>query len=261
MSQRGGAGRARRRTRRGALAKSLGRRAQAWAQDLALVFVGRDRASVAARSRPRPLPRRARPRDARPSAVALARLARPRGRAHASAARARRARPRPRRGLDRAAGARGSPPAARARRRRHPARAALRRGDGSPAAHPRRRVLRELRALDLALRYQRALASEPIRAALDLSRGDLRCLLAAPSCPGAAALPASPASAEILGVGGDPTVNLQADQLDIDILAGEATLTGKVTLSKGDLVVNCPRDRPAVRPRAAPHVGARARAA
>ncbi len=48
------------------------------------------------------------------------------------------------------------------------------------------------------------------------------------------------ARAEILGVGGD-AVTLQADRLDIDILAGEATLTGKVTLSKGDLVVNCPR--------------------
>jgi lipopolysaccharide export system protein LptA len=45
---------------------------------------------------------------------------------------------------------------------------------------------------------------------------------------------------EILGVGGD-TVTLQADRLDIDIMPGEATLTGKVTLSKGDLVVNCPR--------------------
>jgi lipopolysaccharide export system protein LptA len=54
--------------------------------------------------------------------------------------------------------------------------------------------------------------------------------------------PAPLAEAEpILGVGGDPTVSLQADKLDIDILAGEATLTGKVTLSKGDLVVSCPR--------------------
>jgi lipopolysaccharide export system protein LptA len=44
---------------------------------------------------------------------------------------------------------------------------------------------------------------------------------------------------EILG--GDASVSLQADRLDIDILAGEATLTGKVTLSKGDLAVNCPR--------------------
>jgi lipopolysaccharide export system protein LptA len=50
-----------------------------------------------------------------------------------------------------------------------------------------------------------------------------------------------PAYAEILGgVGGD-TVMLQADHLDIDVLSGEARLDGKVTLTKGDLVVNCPR--------------------
>jgi lipopolysaccharide export system protein LptA len=48
------------------------------------------------------------------------------------------------------------------------------------------------------------------------------------------------ANAEPL-LGGDANVALQADRLDIDILAGEATLTGKVTLSKGDLVVSCPR--------------------
>jgi lipopolysaccharide export system protein LptA len=51
--------------------------------------------------------------------------------------------------------------------------------------------------------------------------------------------PAVPAKAEILG--GSEGVSLQADRLDIDILAGEATLTGKVTLSKGDLTVSCPR--------------------
>jgi lipopolysaccharide export system protein LptA len=48
------------------------------------------------------------------------------------------------------------------------------------------------------------------------------------------------AHAENLGMGGE-AATLQADRLDIDILAGEATLTGKVTLSKGDLTVNCPR--------------------
>ena len=53
--------------------------------------------------------------------------------------------------------------------------------------------------------------------------------------------PQTLARAEILGAGGPDPVKLQADQLDIDILAGEATLTGKVTLTKGDLVVNCPR--------------------
>ncbi len=53
--------------------------------------------------------------------------------------------------------------------------------------------------------------------------------------------PITLARAEILGAVGPEPVSLQADRLDIDILAGEATLTGKVTLSKGDLVVNCPR--------------------
>jgi lipopolysaccharide export system protein LptA len=52
--------------------------------------------------------------------------------------------------------------------------------------------------------------------------------------------PGSPAAAEPF-LGSDAAVSLQADRLDIDILAGEATLTGKVTLTKGDLVVSCPR--------------------
>ena len=50
--------------------------------------------------------------------------------------------------------------------------------------------------------------------------------------------PAVPA--EPFGVGGE-AVNVQAEKLDIDIMAGEAVLTGKVVLSKGDLTVNCPR--------------------
>jgi len=50
------------------------------------------------------------------------------------------------------------------------------------------------------------------------------------------------ARAEILErVGGGDAVGLEAEKLEIDIMAGEATLTGKVTLSKGDLTVNCPR--------------------
>lgn len=62
-----------------------------------------------------------------------------------------------------------------------------------------------------------------------------------PFAIGAILAPAPIAQAEILGVGGGEGVSLEAERLDIDILAGEATLTGKVTLSKGDLVVNCPR--------------------
>jgi lipopolysaccharide export system protein LptA len=41
--------------------------------------------------------------------------------------------------------------------------------------------------------------------------------------------------------GGGGAVNVQADQLDVDVLKGEAVLTGKVTLAKGDLTVSCPR--------------------
>ena len=65
-------------------------------------------------------------------------------------------------------------------------------------------------------------------------------LLVLPLAMAALLTPVTLASAEILGGGSDP-VKLEADQLDIDILRGEATLTGKVTLTKGDLVVNCPR--------------------
>jgi lipopolysaccharide export system protein LptA len=65
-------------------------------------------------------------------------------------------------------------------------------------------------------------------------------LFALPIALASLLLPTSLASAETL-LGGDTNVSVQADRLDIDILAGEATLTGKVTLSKGDLVVSCPK--------------------
>jgi lipopolysaccharide export system protein LptA len=45
----------------------------------------------------------------------------------------------------------------------------------------------------------------------------------------------------ILAVGGGDALGLQADQLDIDVSAGDAVLTGNVSLSKGDLHVACPR--------------------
>ena len=57
----------------------------------------------------------------------------------------------------------------------------------------------------------------------------------------ACALASAPLARATEILGGDTAVALQADRLDIDILAGEGTLTGKVTLSKGDLVVSCPR--------------------
>jgi lipopolysaccharide export system protein LptA len=57
------------------------------------------------------------------------------------------------------------------------------------------------------------------------------------------ALVLRPAGADadtLLTVGGDPMA-VQADRLEVDVLAGEAILTGNVTLSKGDLRVSCPR--------------------
>ncbi len=45
----------------------------------------------------------------------------------------------------------------------------------------------------------------------------------------------------ILGIGSGDALSLQADQLDIDVSAGDAVLTGNVTLAKGDLKVACPR--------------------
>src|SRR5580704_2502054 len=56
------------------------------------------------------------------------------------------------------------------------------------------------------------------------------------------AIPASRASGEppaILQV--DGALAVQADRLEVDVAAGEATLTGNVTLTKGDLKVACPR--------------------
>jgi lipopolysaccharide export system protein LptA len=39
----------------------------------------------------------------------------------------------------------------------------------------------------------------------------------------------------------DGNLAVQADRLEVNVLAGEAILTGNVTLSKGDLKVACPR--------------------
>jgi lipopolysaccharide export system protein LptA len=44
----------------------------------------------------------------------------------------------------------------------------------------------------------------------------------------------------LLGMGGDG-MSVQADRLEVDVTAGEAILTGNVTLSKGDMKVSCPR--------------------
>ncbi|MEO8799140.1 MAG: LptA/OstA family protein [Polyangiaceae bacterium] len=44
----------------------------------------------------------------------------------------------------------------------------------------------------------------------------------------------------ILSVGGD-VMEVQADSLEVDVNAGEAVLTGNVSLAKGGLKVSCPR--------------------
>ncbi len=66
-----------------------------------------------------------------------------------------------------------------------------------------------------------------------------RVLLAAVLVAGAT--PGESRADPILGVGGGDALSLQADQLEIDVSAGDAVLTGNVALSKGDLRVACPR--------------------
>ena len=44
----------------------------------------------------------------------------------------------------------------------------------------------------------------------------------------------------VIHVGGE-AVSVQADRLEVDVLSGEAVLTGSVVLTKGDLSVSCPR--------------------
>jgi lipopolysaccharide export system protein LptA len=59
---------------------------------------------------------------------------------------------------------------------------------------------------------------------------------------GVLALPLTRAAAEppaLLQV--DGALAIQADRLEVDVVAGEATLTGNVSLTKGDLKVSCPR--------------------
>jgi lipopolysaccharide export system protein LptA len=57
----------------------------------------------------------------------------------------------------------------------------------------------------------------------------------------AAPLPRAAADPPALLQVGDGAFAVQADRLEVDILAGEALLTGNVTLVKGDLKVSCPR--------------------
>lgn len=55
------------------------------------------------------------------------------------------------------------------------------------------------------------------------------------------AIPGNVNADPLLGVGGGEALGLQADKLDVDVSAGEALLTGNVSLTKGDLKVSCPR--------------------
>ena len=58
---------------------------------------------------------------------------------------------------------------------------------------------------------------------------------------GASPRPADGAPGDpLLEVGGDK-MSVDAERLDVDVNAGEAVLTGKVTIAKGDLKVSCPR--------------------
>ena len=54
-------------------------------------------------------------------------------------------------------------------------------------------------------------------------------------------LPGSVSADPLLGVGGGEALGLQADKLAVDVSAGEAMMTGNVSLTKGDLKVSCPR--------------------
>jgi len=57
---------------------------------------------------------------------------------------------------------------------------------------------------------------------------------------GVSTAPATAGADPLLEVGGDK-MSVEAERLDVDVNAGEAVLTGKVILSKGDLKVSCPR--------------------
>jgi len=67
----------------------------------------------------------------------------------------------------------------------------------------------------------------------------------------ALALPGQAAAEPILEVG-PGNVTVQADKLEVDVAGGSAVLLGSVALSKGDLLVKCPRVE--LRFDTAPHV-------
>lgn len=68
-----------------------------------------------------------------------------------------------------------------------------------------------------------------------------RLTLAALVVPFALAVPSVVSADPLLGVGGGDALELQADRVEVDVTAGEAVMTGKVQITKGDLKVACPR--------------------
>ncbi|CAN5403884.1 hypothetical protein BH09MYX1_BH09MYX1_63640 [soil metagenome] len=57
----------------------------------------------------------------------------------------------------------------------------------------------------------------------------------------AVATPAAVSADPLTAVGGGDALALQADQVEVDVTAGEAVMTGNVMITKGDLKVACPR--------------------
>jgi lipopolysaccharide export system protein LptA len=61
------------------------------------------------------------------------------------------------------------------------------------------------------------------------------------ACAGTITFTARSVGADPLLDVGKGDVGVQADTLEVDVVAGSAVLTGKVVLSKGDMTVRCPR--------------------
>lgn len=83
------------------------------------------------------------------------------------------------------------------------------------------------------------LRSVPMTATRKLASAAALVALAALSSGDAAAAPPKAGDA-FAAVGGD-ALSVQADRLEVDVLAGVAVLTGNVSLNKGGLKVSCPR--------------------
>ena len=139
------------------------------------------------------------------------------------------------------------PAPARAEQRRVPRRAPRRRRRTPPPAAARRRPRRRARRLRRGARLTRAGVLARRRRwgrvhtrcrasdAPHTSPPSLLSRRSPPRCPQASADP--PALLQVA----DGALAVQADKLEVDVIAGDAILTGNVTLTKGDLKVACPR--------------------